>query len=244
MSSLFHTFLYQPLFNTLVFFYNTIAFQDLGVAIILLTITIRFLLFPLFYKGFKNQTIMQKIQPELRKIQHEHKENKERQAQAMMDLYRQHNINPFSSFFLLFLQLPILIALYQVFLKGFADVALADLYGFVANPGHLNVLSLGLIDLGKRSILIVVLAAIAQYYQGRLSLPADRQGLPKQDGAANDVARKMVYVGPVLTVVVLTALPSAVGLYWLTASAFSLVQQIYINRVIYGDNSRDNEKTA
>ncbi len=240
MSSLFHSIFYQPLFNGLVFFYNTIAFRDVGLAIVLLTIAIRFILFPLFYKSFKNQAIMQKIQPELQKIQHEHKENKEKQAQAMMELYRQHNVNPFSSFLLLFVQLPVLIALYRVFLKGFADVALVDLYTFVANPGHMNTVSLGLIDLGKRSILIVVLAAIVQYYQGRASLPAGRHGVPKQGGSlpagrqgAQDMARKMVLLGPALTVMVLFTLPAAVGLYWLTASAFSLVQQIYINKIVY-----------
>ncbi|MDO8585221.1 MAG: YidC/Oxa1 family membrane protein insertase [bacterium] len=235
MSSLFHSIFYQPLFNGLVFFYNTIAFRDVGLAIILLTIAIRFILFPLFYKSFKNQAIMQKIQPELKKIQHEHKENKERQAQAMMELYRQHNVNPFSSFLLLFAQLPVLIALYQVFLKGFADTALVDLYAFIANPGHMNTVSLGLIDLGKRSILIVVLAAIVQYYQGLASVP-------KQDGSAQDIARKMVFLGPVLTVMVLFTLPAAVGLYWLTASVFSLVQQIYINKSVYGSNTQQDQK--
>lgn len=244
MSSLFHTFLYQPLFNGLIFFYNTVALEDLGVAIVLLTVLIRLILYPLFYKSFKNQAVMQKIQPELQKIQHEHKENKEKQAQAMMELYRRHNVNPFSSFLLLFVQLPVLIALYQVFLKGFADAALADLYTFVANPGHINALSLGLIDLGKRSIVIVVLAAIVQYYQGALSLPAGRHGVPKQEGSAQNVARKMVFVGPVLTVMVLAAMPAAVGVYWLTASAFSVVQQLLINKKIYGGDTQSNKENT
>lgn len=237
MSSLFHAFLYQPLFNGLILFYNTVAFADLGIAIVLLTVLIRLILYPLFYKSFKNQAVMQKIQPELQKIQHEHKENKEKQAQALMELYRRHNVNPFSSFFLLFVQLPVLIALYQVFLKGFADAALADLYTFVANPGHINTLSVGLIDLGQRSIVIVVLAAIVQYYQGVLSVP-------KNEGQQQNIARKMVFVGPVLTVLVLAAMPAAVGVYWLTASAFSVVQQLLINKKIYGSAPQSNKENT
>lgn len=233
MSSLFHTFLYQPLFNGLIVLYNTVAFSDLGVAIVVLTVIIRVILYPLFYKSFKNQAVMQKIQPELQKIQHEHKANKEKQAQAMMDLYRRHNVNPFSSFLLLFAQLPILIALYQVFLKGFADEALVDLYTFVTNPGHINTMSLGLIDLGERSIVIVALAAIVQYYQGVLSVP-------KQEGQGQNIARKMVFVGPVLTVIVLAAMPAAVGVYWFTASAFSIVQQLLINKKIYPASNANN----
>lgn len=235
MKSLFFTILYQPLFNGLIFFYDTIAFHDLGVAIILLTVAIRFLLFPLFYKSLKNQAIMQKIQPEMQRIQHDHKNDREKQAHAMMELYRRHKVNPFSSFFLLFLQLPILIALYQVFLKGFTSEALTALYTFIPNPGIMNSSFLGLINLAERSILIVALAAVAQYYQGVISLPKKKEGVPTQ---ANDIARKMVYVGPVLTVVVLSALPAAVGVYWLTAGLFSIVQQMYINKKL-----REEEKT-
>ena len=151
MANIFDTFLYQPLYYGLITLYNTVAFHDLGVAIILLTILVRILLFPIFYKSAKNQMIMQKIQPHLQKIQHDHKDDKEKQAQAMLELYKTHNVNPFSSILLVFAQLPILIALYHVFLGDFSAI---------------NTSFLGLISVQNKSMLIVGLAAVAQYFQG------------------------------------------------------------------------------
>jgi YidC/Oxa1 family membrane protein insertase len=243
MSSIFHTILYQPLFNGLVYFYTTIAFNDLGVAIIVLTIVIRILLFPLFYKGFKNQTIMQRIQPEIKRLQETHKHDKEKMATAMMEVYERHHVNPFSSILLILLQLPILIALYQVFLNGFGDQALTDLYPFVQNPGHLNATLFHLIDLKGKSILLVILAAVCQYYQGVLSLgvrKGDEQKEPHQQ-----MAKTMVWIGPILTVVVLGALPAAVGLYWFISSLFSIGQQWYINKSIddHGETTSNHKTT-
>lgn len=241
---MFHTYLYQPLFNGLIYLYNTIAFGDLGVAIILLTLAIRILLFPLFYKGFKNQTLMQQIQPEITRLQELHKHDKEKLAAAMMEVYKRHNVNPFSSIVLVLLQLPILIALYQVFLNGFGNDALKDLYAFIANPGQLHSTFLGLIDLKEKSILLVILAAICQYEQGVLSLGG--KAAAAKNEPHQQMARTMVWIGPVLTVLVLGSLPAAVGLYWLTSSIFSIGQQWYINKGLakkdYGETT-DNSKT-
>lgn len=235
MSSLFNEILYKPLFNGLVFLYNNFSFEDIGIAIILLTVIVRTILYPLFYKSFKNQALMQKIQPEIQKIQHEHKNNREKQAQALMELYKQHKVNPFSGFLLLFIQLPILIALYKVFLAGFTGEVFNNLYNFVSMPEKINNLFLGLIDLKSRSILIVGLAAIAQYLQGRLSLTKP-QADGSQDSPAAKIGRQMVLVGPILTVVFLSSLPAAIGLYWLTTTLFSIFQQIMINRKLKTEN--------
>ena len=244
MGGFFHEFFTRPLFNALVFLYQTAAVEDLGIAIILLTLTIRLILYPLFYKSYKNQTLLQKIQPEIKKIQHDHKNNRERQAQEMLALYKQHKVNPFSSFFLLLVQLPILIALYRVFLRGFNGEALTDLYSFVAAPSDFNNSLLGLINLAEPHIIIVGLAAAAQYFQGKLSLAKT----PRNQGAsgAERITRQMVFIGPALTLVILYSLPSAVGLYWLTTSIFSLVQQIFINRSLKknGTITDPNQKTT
>ena len=246
MGSFFNTILYQPLFNALVFLYNTVAFQDLGIAIVLLTVIVRVILYPLFYHSFKNQTLMKKIQPEIQKIQHDHKGNREKQAQALMELYRQHKVNPFSGFFLILVQLPILIVLYQLFITGFSADALNNLYGFMTAPAEIHNSFLGLIDLGERSILMVVLAAVLQYFQGRLSLPKPKPGEDKnQESPAAKVGRSMVFIGPVLTGVILLSLPAAVGLYWFASSAFSIFQQILINKSLkHGGIQSENQKPA
>ncbi|OGY67190.1 MAG: hypothetical protein A3I24_03695 [Candidatus Harrisonbacteria bacterium RIFCSPLOWO2_02_FULL_41_13b] len=236
MSSLFHTFLFNPLFNALIFLYNLVG--DIGVAIILLTIAVRLIFYPLFYKSFKNQTIMNRLQPEIQKIQHDHKNDKEKQAQALMGLYRQHKVNPFSGFLLIFIQLPVLIALYRVFLSDFSPESLSGLYNFVAKPEIFNGMLLGLIDLKTKSIFMVVLSAIAQYFQGKLSL--SKRDPQQEESSAAKIGRQMVYIGPALTVIVLFSLPSAIALYWLVGTIFSIIQQLIINRKLKNKNQESN----
>ena len=230
MGYLYNLILYQPLLNTLIFFYNTIAFRDLGLAIIFLTILIRLILFPLFHKSARHQMIMQQLQPKLKKIQEDHKDNKEKQAQAMMDLYKEHEINPLSGFLLLAIQLPILIALYQIFIKSIKPDFMTGLYYFIQAPASLNATFFGLINLNQRSILMVCLAGAAQYLQAKLSIPEVEVGHSLTQ--AEKMTRQMVFLGPVLTIAIFYNLPAAISLYWLVASLFSVFQQIIINKQI------------
>ena len=174
--------------------------------------------------------IMQKLQPEIAKIQHDHKDDREKQARAMMELYRVHKINPFSSFLMLFIQLPVLIALYQVFLKGFSPDLFNHLYSFVAQPEFLNSSFLGLINLQRGSILMVSLAAATQYWQGYLMIP--KRDKNRVLSPQEMISRQMLVIGPILTVVILGNLPAAIGLYWTVTSLFSVAQQIYINKTL------------
>ena len=233
MSNLFYEILYRPLFNALVFLYQYFSFGDLGVAIILLTILIRLVLFPLFYKGAKDKAIIQRLEPRIKEIQKNHRDDREKQARALLDLYREHRVNPLSGFLLILAQLPILIALYRVFLKGFSIESLSALYSFIPKPETLSYHLFNLIDLSQRDFTIAVFAAVAQYFQGRLALPKSRPSSQPLT-PAETMAKQMVYLGPVLTVVFLyfLNLPSAIGLYWLTTSAFSVIQQIVINRTV------------
>lgn len=236
MGSLFHLILTQPLANALVLLYNYITFQDLGLAIIALTIIIRFILYPLFYKSMKSQSMMQKIQPEIAKMQEQHKGNREAQATAMMAIYKQNKINPFGSFFYLLLQFPVLIAVYQLFNAGFNEATMAQLYSFVAAPAHISTMFIGLLDLSKPSMIIVAIAAVAQYIQAKMSLPKPKPGEAPSKAAA--MGKYMVYMGPILTLLILPRLNAAIGLYWLVSSLFSIFQQRIINKKIYGTTVR------
>lgn len=218
MTKLFNFLLTEPLTNTLVFLYDYITLQDLGIAIILLTFIIRLILFPLFYKSFRSQAILQKLQPEIEKIQQLHKHDREKQALAMMELYKNHKVNPLSGFLIILVQLPVLIALYQLFLHL---------------PPDLSATFLNFINLKEANLVIVFLAATLQYLQGKLSLPRVRP--EQQNQASFKMAKNMVFLGPILTVVFLYTLPSAVGLYWLATTVFSIFQQIYINKSLKKD---------
>ncbi len=232
MSGFFYEILYRPLFNALIILYNYLPLHDVGIAIVLLTILIRLILFPLFHKSARDQAIIQRLAPKVKEIQDTHKKDKEKQARALMELYREHRVNPLSGFLLILLQLPILIALYQVFLKGFSANSLAALYSFVTQPSSFGHYFLGFIDLTKRNVIVVLLAAIAQYFQGKFSLIPSGINNKRELTSTEAMSKQMVYLGPILTIVFFyfLNLPSAVGLYWLTTSAFSVIQQIIINR--------------
>jgi YidC/Oxa1 family membrane protein insertase len=226
VSYLYHIILYQPLLNVLVFFYNTIAFHDFGLAVIFLTILVRLILFPIYQKSLRHQTIMQELQPRVAKIQELHKSNKEQQSRALLDLYKEHNINPFSGFLFLLIQLPILFAVYGIFLQSFTPDFFKDLYGFVAQPAVFNTTFFGLINLSKGSIVVVVLAAFAQYYQGRMTIKKPAPGVELT--AADRMARNMLYIAPAITILIFMRLPAALSLYWLITSLISIGQQALV----------------
>lgn len=219
MSEIFHTYLYSPILWVFVFIYENLAFNDLGFSIFILTVLVRVVLFPIFYKSAKDQSLMQRIQPKLKKIQTDHKDNKEEQARQMMSLYKENKLNPFSGFLLLLVQLPVFIVLFQIFTRELST-SVFD-----------NQLFLGLINLGEKSIVIAIIAAGLQYFQSKLLLPPASKENKDEDTMAR-VGKTMVVVGPVLTFFILMNLPSALGFYWAISSLFSIAQQIYINKKI------------
>ncbi|MEK7149587.1 MAG: YidC/Oxa1 family membrane protein insertase [Patescibacteria group bacterium] len=219
MISLYNNYIYQPLLNFLVYLYQNFSFSDLGIAVILLTIVVRIIMFPLFYKGAKDQAIMNKIAPKIKEIQTKHKEDKQKQIQEMMALYKEHKVNPMSQFALLLVQLPILIALFKIFSVGIKTIP------------NLNPYFLGIVDLTQKSVILVALAAVLQYVQSKLMLPKTDKAA-KNLSTADRVNRQMVFIGPVLTFVIFMSLPSVISLYWLTFSLISVIQQVIINKRI------------
>ena len=127
--SFFNTFLYQPLFNILILIYTVLPIHDFGMSIIGLTIIVHLILYPISMKSLKSQRALKEIQPKIREIQKKYK-NKQEQAAKMLELYKKEKINPFSGIFPLLIQLPILIALYRVFLGSFQPEILQNLYSF------------------------------------------------------------------------------------------------------------------
>ena len=235
MIYLYQAIFYRPILNILVYFYETIAGRDFGVAIILVTLLIRLILYPLFHKSAKHQMALQRLQPKIKKIQETHKDNKEKQGQALMDLYKEHGVSPFSGILLLIVQIPILIALYQIVRSGLGTTALSQLYSFIAAPNNINNTFLGLINLSNKNIVLVVLAAIAQYFQAKLAIYKTKGAAPSQ---AQKMASQMVFIGPIITIFIFYNFPAAVGLYWLASSVFSVFQQLIINKKLkekYGE---------
>ncbi len=228
MSYIFNEFLYRPLFNLLVFLYNTIAFKDVGVAIILITALIRLVLWPLSQKAIRSQKSLQDLQPKIRAIQEKNKDNKEAQSKELMALYKENKVNPFSGCLPIIIQLPILIALYRVFLKGFDVNTLAILYHFVANPGLINPISLHFINLSLPNHILPVVAGLAQFWQAKMIMPKkDLAGAPKSSDEfmAQTISKQTLYFLPLLTILISWRLPAGLALYWSITTLFTVLQQ-------------------
>lgn len=226
MGSIFHIVLYQPLFNALVFFYDFIPGKDFGVAVILLTIILRTALFPLSAKAFKAQKAMADLQPQIQKIQEQFKENKAELSKKLLALYQKERINPLGSLLPLIIQFPLLIALYQVFRDGFHVEELALLYSFIPSPGSIDPSFFGFLDLSQRSVVVAALAGAFQYIQGKQAMSLTTS--LAQSDAVKRIQGPMLYIIPLMTGFLTLQLPSALGLYWITTSLFSIGQQWYL----------------
>jgi len=229
--SVFNTILYQPLFNALVFLYQFLPGKDFGIAIIVLTIIIRIILYPLMLKSIKSQKMLSELQPKIQEIQQKYKNDKEKQAKEMMGLYKKEKINPFGGCLPLLIQLPILIALYRVFWRGMQPGAMSHLYSFVPNPGEINPTFFGLINLAEPSLGLAFLAGVCQFYQTKMLMSKNKKPAGQGDQMtqfSNIMQKQMLYFFPIFTVFILWKLPSAIGLYWLITAFFSIFQQYLI----------------
>lgn len=226
-------FLWRPLFNGLVFFYTVIPGQDLGIAIIALTAVIRLILTPLLLKGQRAQQRLAELQPAISRIQEKYKNDREQQGTQMMALYAQHKINPLSGCLVLLIQLPLLIALLQVFRQGFEPASLEYLYSFVANPGVLDPIAFGIMDLSKGNIALGGAAAVTQFAQTKLATPPTP---PAAAGSGGDFAKALqwqtTYLFPLLILFWSYSLPAALTLYWTTLNTLGIVQEILMGKRI------------
>lgn len=227
--------IYRPILNLLVFLYNFLPGHDIGVVIILVTFLIRLALAPTFHKSLKSQKAMNELQPKLNEVKEKHKDNQQEQAKATMQLYKDHKINPFSSCLPLIIQLPILIALYQVFIKALKG-NLAGLYIFVRNPGSINPISLGFMDLSKvaynqgtiyaPALALALLAGATQFWQSKIMMPKTTP----QDSTARAMQMQTTYVLPFISAFIALKLPAGLPLYWVVTTLFAIFQQYYITR--------------
>lgn len=229
MFQFFHIVLYQPLFNLLIFFYNTIPGHDIGISIISIIFVVKLIVYPFSRKTVHVQRKMQALQPRLKEIQEKHKHDKTTQTQETMKLYQEEGVNPMSGCLPLLIQLPLLIALFQVFRTGLDVKSLENLYPFIANPGQLNPLFLGILDLSKRSIIMSFLAGGAQFLQTYVT-SGKEAFTAKSNSTSQAMQKQMIFMAPVFTTFISLSLPSALALYWVVNTALTIGEQ-YLPRL-------------
>ncbi|MFZ2188482.1 MAG: YidC/Oxa1 family membrane protein insertase [Candidatus Moraniibacteriota bacterium] len=252
MTFLFNEFVYRPIYNLLIFIYNFLPLHDFGIAIVLVTVIIKFLLIPLSRKQIESQKKMQELQPKIKEIQDKYKNDKEKQSRALMEFYKENKANPFSGCLPMIFQLVFLIAIYRVLFNISQDglmVKGSDLYAFIQNPGQINHLFLGLIDLSSivdfksygaaniAHIVLVILAAGAQYVQTKMLMATKEKNdvkVGKKDGKEPDFAqvmsKQMLYLAPIMTLFIGVKFPAGLALYWLVSTLFMIAQQEYLEK--------------
>lgn len=229
----FNVVLYQPLFNLLILIYLYLPGRDFGIAVIVLTLLTKVIFYPLGAKAIKSQKDLSELQPKIKEIQEKYKDDKQRQSKALMELYQKEKINPLSGCLPLLIQLPILIALFQVFWRGFQPEQMVNLYSFVPFPGQIELTFLGILNLSVPSLGLAVLAGILQFFQTKMITPHQKSGGGQKKKAPDFsqlMQKQMLYFFPIFTVFILWRLPSAIALYWLVTSIFSIGQQYLILR--------------
>ncbi len=232
---LFNEIFYKPLFNGLIFLYNIIPNHDMGVSIIILTIIIRLVLWPLTNKGIKSQKALAALQPKVEEVKKKFKGNKEAQAKALMTLYSENKINPLAGILPLLIQIPIIFALWRVFLNSInSDFSL--IYPFIEAPTEIQTVFLGLFDLTKRNVLLAVIAGILQYFQTKMIMPSFAPQGGASEGKPSDtvnfsqvMSKQMLYFGPVISIIIFWTLPAALPLYWIIVTLMTILQQ-YLNK--------------
>jgi len=236
---MFHHLFVQPIFNLLIFIYNLLPIKDLGVASIILVVLIRIILFPFFKTSFFTQRKIAEISPQIKEIQQKYKKDLKKQAEELQKLYKKHKINPFSSFILLLIQIPILVALYKVFLSGFSEEILQkELYSFVKKPEEIHTLFLGFLNLSQKNYLFALLVALVQFLQSKLT---SKNTFKEKDFTSEKekkifeitqkVQKQMAFIMPVFTFFILSTLPSIIALYWLTTNLFSFLEYFLAKKI-------------
>lgn len=233
---MFHTLFYEPIYNLLVFFLSIVPLHDIGASIILVTLVVKVLLFPLNIKATKSQYALKKIEKEMQQIRETFKEKPQELGTKLLELYRRENINPFAAIVALILQIPIFIALYLVFSKGIhADIT--SLYSFITFPDALHTHAFGFLDVTKKNIIVGILTGITAYLLSKrqssaFSAPSGGKEASFQESFQASLRIQMLYVFPVIILFTASVLPAAIGVYWITSNILGIAQDWYIKKDI------------
>lgn len=252
---MFETFIVQPVMNLLILIYGLIPGHNFGISIIIFTIVVRVLMWPLVKKQLHHAKAMRELQPQIKKIKKQTKGNRQEESRLVMELYKENEINPMAPIGLLIIQLPIFIGLYQGIRKiidnpdAINDLAYSFIHPLIDNIEGFDATFFGIIDLTRAAggemgfylpaFIIVAASAVVQFYQAK-QIQADEKDQKSlkdifkgaQTGEAADstdvnaaVGRMTRYLIPALVFIFTYGLPAALPLYWLTSGVVALIQQ-------------------
>lgn len=213
----FFGFLARPLLALLKVFHGAVG--NYGIAIILLTVLIKILFYPLTRKSFTAMKDMQRIQPKLEALKKKHEKDRDRLNREMMTLYRTEGINPLGGCLPMLLQIPVFFALYQVLLNSIElrHAPLALWVNDLSAPEHLFSISLGGFDLPFRLLPLVM--GVTMVLQQKMT-----------PSTMDKAQQQIMMIMPVMFTFMFWGFPSGLVLYWLVNNVISIAQQWWITR--------------
>lgn len=239
ISAFFHSVFYNPIYNALVALVSVVPGSDVGVAVILVTIVIRLILLPFSLSAARTQREMKILEPKIKELKEKHKGDKEKEALETLALYKEAKVNPFASILTVFIQIPVLLALYWVFYyEPFSTVSAintARLYSFTPTPNSVSLQFLGIISVAGKSLILAFLAGITQFYQAHLALsgtmrPSNSKGM--QNDFQKIMGMQLKYVFPFIIGAISYSTSGAIALYFITTNIAGALQEIHVRRTI------------
>lgn len=256
MNFIWHFFFFDPIYNTLIFFIDILPRGDVGLAIVATVILVKMVLLPLSIKAAKTQKIMREIEPKLKQLKEDHKDDREAQARAMMEVYREAGMNPLASFFTILIQIPLFIALYFSVTSLYTPIDSAAssfqfgsesglsselqvnedvLYSFVEIPQTSDRFMFGQFDITERSIVLAFFAALTMFIQMRITLPKlpprdPNQAPDMKEDFMRNMQTQMKYVMPVIIGIVAYAFSAVIALYFVVSNLTAIVQEFWVRK--------------
>ncbi len=240
-SYIYHTLISTPLYNGLIYLMDIAPWVDAGIAVIILTFLVKLILAPLSKKAVVTQLKVKQIENDLNLIKEKYKNDKQQLAMETMALYKKAGVNPFSGIFLVLIQIPIILALYSVFLRSGLPTVNADLlYSFVRVP-EVNMNFLGLVNIAHKSLLLSLIAGLTQFIQIRFSMPPTpkaKENPSFQDDLARNINMQMRYIFPVMILFIAYKATATVALYLIVSSLFTIGQELYMRKKLGIDRTK------
>ncbi len=255
MGDIWNTLFIHPIINTLVALYKLFEWMHipgpLGFAVIGLTLVIRLVLYPLMHAQLRSAKKMAKMKPHMDALAAKHKDDKTALQQAQLALYKEHGVNPAAGCLPLLIQMPVLIALYNVFYQVLGNGNLTKVIEDINAAVYTPALKLTTLDLtffganlgikpsqfqthGYWLLLVPLITAALQYWQTRLMLPAtppaDAKALAGKEDTAADMQKQMAIITPLMFGYFALQFPLGLALYWNVFGLFGIMQQLAVNR--------------
>jgi YidC/Oxa1 family membrane protein insertase len=191
-----------------------------GIDIILLTVLVKLIFFPLSLKSFKSMAEMQKLQPQLEQLRAQYQNDREALNREMMEMYRRHKINPLGGCLPLLVQFPVFIGLYQALMMAI-ELRQAPFFGWIqdlSQPDRLGTFALPFVDPPGVPVLTILMGGTMIMQQAMTPMPGD------------PVQQKMMMLMPIIFTIMFVNFPAGLVLYWLVNNVLSIAQQYAYNK--------------